>query len=50
MSLAGSISIRLVPMHDAVNRLFVSGIGLVKLEFHGTDTATDTDFRDAPIV
>jgi len=22
----------------------------VKLEFHGTDTDTDTDFRDAPIV
>ena len=23
---------------------------LVKLEFHGTDTDTDTDIRDAPIV
>ena len=22
----------------------------VKLEFHGTDTDTDTDFRDMPIV
>jgi len=32
------------------NLSITAELRFVKLEFHGTDTDTDTDFRDAPIV